>query len=86
MSIRFKFRSSASFDSVDLQGRSSISVRELRLKIIRDKNLNICQDFDLVFSDAVSGEEYNDEKFQIPSGSSIIVKRVPAGTLPFANA
>ncbi|XP_019197040.1 PREDICTED: E3 ubiquitin-protein ligase RBBP6-like isoform X1 [Ipomoea nil] len=86
MSIRFKFRSSASFDSVDLQGRSSISVRELRLKIIRDKNLNICQDFDLVFSDAVSGEEYNDEKFQIPSGSSIIVRRVPAGTLPSANA
>ncbi|VFQ84741.1 unnamed protein product [Cuscuta campestris] len=85
MSIRFKFRSSAIFDSVDLEGRPSISVRELRLKIIRNKNLNMCQDFDLVFSDSVTGEEYNDENFQIPSGACIIVKRVPAGTLPSAN-
>ncbi|CAH9106360.1 unnamed protein product [Cuscuta epithymum] len=86
MSIRFKFRSSAIFDSVDLEGRQSISVRELRLKIIRNKNLNICQDFDLVFSDSVTGEEYDDDNFQIPSGACIIVKRVPAGTVPSANA
>ncbi|XP_009781066.1 E3 ubiquitin ligase PARAQUAT TOLERANCE 3-like [Nicotiana sylvestris] len=82
MSIHFKFRSCPSFDSVDIDGRPSISVRELRLKIIRRKNLNICQDFDLVFSDALSGQEYNDENFQISSGSSVIVKRVPAGTIP----
>ncbi|OIT32192.1 hypothetical protein A4A49_22821 [Nicotiana attenuata] len=85
MSIHFKFRSCPSFDSVDIDGRPSISVRELRLKIIRRKNLNICQDFDLVFSDALSGQEYNDENFQISSGSSVIVKRVPAGTIPSAT-
>ncbi|CAI9095918.1 OLC1v1031956C1 [Oldenlandia corymbosa var. corymbosa] len=78
MSIRFKFRSSVDYDTVDIDGRSSISVGELRSKIIRQKNLNICQDFDLIFSDAVSGQEYDDEKFQIPSGSSVIVKRIPA--------
>jgi hypothetical protein len=26
--------------------------------------------------------EYTDEKFQIPSGSSVIIKRVPAGSVP----
>ncbi|XP_027180500.1 E3 ubiquitin ligase PARAQUAT TOLERANCE 3-like [Coffea eugenioides] len=84
MSIRFKFRSSVNFDSVDIDGRPSISVRELRFKIIRHKNLNICQDFDLVFSDAPSGKEYDDDNFQIPSGSSVIIKRVPARTAPSA--
>ncbi|CAN4076673.1 unnamed protein product [Withania somnifera] len=82
MSIRFKFRSCQSFDSVDIDGRPSISVRELRLKIFRYKKLNISQEFDLVFSDELSGQEYNDGDFQIASGSSVIVKRVPAGTRP----
>lgn len=68
------------FDSVDIGGRSSISVRELRSKIILQKNLNFCQDFDLVFSDAASGQGYDDDNFQIPSGSSVIIKRVPART------
>lgn len=26
--------------------------------------------------------EYSDEKFQIPSGSSVVIKRVPAGSAP----
>ncbi|XP_057957814.1 E3 ubiquitin ligase PARAQUAT TOLERANCE 3-like isoform X2 [Malania oleifera] len=82
MAVRFKFRSSMNFDSVDIDGRPSISVRDLRSKIIRHKNLNICQDFDLVFSDALTGREYCDENIQIPSGSSIIIKRVPAGSTP----
>lgn len=56
MSIRFKFRSSVNFDTVDIEGRSSISIAELRSMIIRQKKLNLCQDFDLVFSDAVSGQ------------------------------
>ncbi|KAK9274001.1 hypothetical protein L1049_018815 [Liquidambar formosana] len=80
MAIRFKFRSSVNFDSVDIEGRPSISVRDLRSKIVHHKNLNISQDLDLVFSDAVTGQEYGDENFQIPSGSSIIIKRVPAGS------
>ncbi|KAK4364609.1 hypothetical protein RND71_015967 [Anisodus tanguticus] len=85
MSIQFKFRSCRSFDSVDTDGRPSISLRELREKIIRYKKLNTCHDFDLVFSDPLSGAAYNDENFQIASGSSVIVKRVPAGTVPSAT-
>uniref|UniRef100_A0A5B7CCE2 Putative E3 ubiquitin-protein ligase RBBP6-like isoform X2 n=1 Tax=Davidia involucrata TaxID=16924 RepID=A0A5B7CCE2_DAVIN len=84
MSIQFKFRSSVKFDSADIEGRS-ISVRDLRSKIVRHKNLNITQDLDLVFSDAVTGLEYSDENFQIPSGSRVIIKRVPAGSLPLAT-
>ncbi|XP_050268101.1 E3 ubiquitin ligase PQT3-like isoform X1 [Quercus robur] len=82
MAVRFKFRSSPDFDSVDIEGRPSISIRDLKSKIVRHKNLDICQDFDLVFSDALTGQEYSDEKFQIPSGSSVIIKRVPAGSAP----
>ncbi|XP_062159185.1 E3 ubiquitin ligase PQT3-like isoform X3 [Alnus glutinosa] len=81
MAVRFKFRSSANFDSVDIGG-PSVSVRDLKSKIIRHKNLDICQDLDLLFSDALTGQEYTDEKFQIPSGSSVIIKRVPAGSVP----
>ncbi|XP_043721756.1 E3 ubiquitin ligase PQT3-like isoform X2 [Telopea speciosissima] len=79
MAVRFKFRSSVDFDSIDIDGRPSISVRDLRSKILQQKNLKICQNFDLVISDAKTGEEYDDEDFLVPSGSSIVIKRVPAG-------
>ncbi|OVA08364.1 zinc finger protein [Macleaya cordata] len=79
MSVRFKFRSSVNFDSVDIDNKPFISVRDLRSKIMDQKNLKICQDFDLVISAADTGEEYEDENFLVPSGSSVIIKRVPAG-------
>lgn len=72
------------FDSVDIEGRPSISVRDLRSRIVRQKNLNSSQDSDLVFSDAVTGEEYDDDSL-IPSGSSVIIKRVPAGSVKLAS-
>nr|XP_017227817.1 PREDICTED: uncharacterized protein LOC108203396 isoform X1 [Daucus carota subsp. sativus] len=78
MSIRFKFRSAVSFDAVDIGERPAISVGELKSKIIAQKNLNLCQGFDLVFSDHLTGQEYGDENYQIPSNSSVIIKRVPA--------
>lgn len=81
MAVQFKFRSSVNFDSVDIDGRTSISIRDLKSKIIRHKNLNVCQDTDLVFSDAITGQEYTDENIQIPRGSSVIIKRVPAGSI-----
>ncbi|KAI3468064.1 hypothetical protein Pfo_024727 [Paulownia fortunei] len=85
MSIRFKFRSSVNFDTVEIGNRASISVGELRAKILRGKTSQQQQQgFDLVFSDAVSGLEYKGDDSQIPSGSSVIVKRVPGGTLPSA--
>ncbi|BBG95061.1 DWNN domain, a CCHC-type zinc finger [Prunus dulcis] len=81
MAVQFKFRSSMNFDSVDIDGRTSIAIRDLKSKIIRHKNLNICQDTDLEFSDATTGQEYTDENIQIPRGSSVIIKRVPAGSV-----
>ncbi|XP_073103395.1 uncharacterized protein [Elaeis guineensis] len=78
MAVRFKFRSSAAFESVDLGGRPSISVSDLRSRILHLVNLPICRDFDLLISDALTGHPFDDEGFQIPMGSSVIVKRVPA--------
>ncbi|KAI3701801.1 hypothetical protein L6452_27153 [Arctium lappa] len=80
MSIRFKFRSSVNFDTLEIDGHKPyISVGELRTEIMCQKKLNNVshKDFDLVFSDALTGQEYNDDRFEIPSGSSVIVKRVP---------
>ncbi|KAF8040621.1 hypothetical protein BT93_B2749 [Corymbia citriodora subsp. variegata] len=80
MAIRFKFRSAPNFDSVDVgDGRPSFSVGDLKSRIRRLKNLNICSGSDLLVSDAVTGEEYRDDNVQIPIGSSAIIKRVPAG-------
>ncbi|GAB2222988.1 hypothetical protein Drorol1_Dr00017121 [Drosera rotundifolia] len=85
MSINFKFRSSATFDAVDLGGRSSITIRDLRSQILNKKHLNLCPDVELLISD-IDGRELDDEDIQLPSGSSVIIKRVPAGSLPFPRA
>ncbi|XP_023745039.1 E3 ubiquitin ligase PARAQUAT TOLERANCE 3 isoform X2 [Lactuca sativa] len=87
MSIRFKFRSSVNFDTIEIDGgKPYISVGELRSKILCQKKLSgIChKDFDLVFLDDLTGQEYNDDEFKIPSGSSVIIKRVPAEPVPLA--
>ncbi|KAD3068196.1 hypothetical protein E3N88_36076 [Mikania micrantha] len=87
MSIRFKFRSSVSFHTIEIDGgKPYISVGELRSKIVRQNKLNgVChKDFDLVFFDNLTGQEYNDDEFKIPSGSSVIIKRVPAEPVPSA--
>ncbi|KAI3907830.1 hypothetical protein MKW92_031080 [Papaver armeniacum] len=77
MSIKFKFRSSVNFDTINLDDSPSVSVRDLKLRIINQSKLKICQDFDLVLSDAVTGQEYEDEDVLVESGSSVIIKRVP---------
>lgn len=80
--IRFRFRSAVNFDSVDIgEGKHSISARDLKSKIVLNKNLNLCQDFDLLLSDALTGREYCDENNQVPAGSSVIIKRVPKGAV-----
>ncbi|KAL6502051.1 hypothetical protein OROGR_027184 [Orobanche gracilis] len=84
MSIRFKFRSSVDFDKLEIGDRASITVGELRAKILKGKTSQQQQQgFDLVFSDAVSGLEFEGDDCQISCGSSVIVRRVPAGTLPW---
>ncbi|MFS7935102.1 putative transcription factor interactor and regulator C2H2 family [Helianthus anomalus] len=85
MSIRVKFRSSVNFDTIEIDGgKPYILVRELRSKIMRQNKLKgVChKDFDLVFFDNLTGQEYDDEEFRIPSGSSVIIKRVPAEPVP----
>ncbi|KAK9055318.1 hypothetical protein SSX86_026400 [Deinandra increscens subsp. villosa] len=87
MSIRFKFRSSVNFDTIEIDGgKPYISVGELRSKILcQNKLKGVChKDFDLVFLDNLTGQEYNDDEFKIPSGSSVIIKRVPAESVPSA--
>ncbi|KAK8959744.1 hypothetical protein KSP40_PGU006522 [Platanthera guangdongensis] len=79
MAVRFKFRSSVAFDSIDLDGRLSISVSDLRSKIADRKKLHVCGDFDLVLSDADTGQPFEDEDFQIPAGANVVIKRVPLG-------
>ncbi|KAJ6836640.1 E3 ubiquitin ligase PQT3-like isoform X1 [Iris pallida] len=78
MSVRFKFRSAVSFDSVDLGGRRSISVRDLRARIVAQKKLHLGHDFDLLLSDADTGIGFDDEEAEIEAGSSVVIKRVPA--------
>ncbi|KAI3801544.1 hypothetical protein L1987_29651 [Smallanthus sonchifolius] len=85
MSIRFKFRSSVNFDTIEIDGgKPYISVGDLRSKILRQNKLKgVChKDFDLVFFDNLTGQEFNDDEFEIPSGSSVIIKRVPAEPVP----
>ncbi|XP_020586072.1 E3 ubiquitin ligase PQT3-like isoform X2 [Phalaenopsis equestris] len=79
MAVHFKFRSSVAFDSIDLGGRPSISVRDLRAKIADLKKLRTCADFDLVLADADTGQVFENEYFQIPLGASVVIKRVPTG-------
>nr|XP_043622923.1 E3 ubiquitin ligase PQT3-like [Erigeron canadensis] len=82
MSIRFKFRSSVNFDSIEIDdNKSYISVAQLRSKILSHNKLNN-KDFDLLFLDHLTGQEYNDDEYKIPSGSSVIIKRVPAQAAP----
>ncbi|KAL2545103.1 E3 ubiquitin ligase PARAQUAT TOLERANCE 3-like [Forsythia ovata] len=82
MWIKYKFRSSLYSETLNIHGRNSISAGELRCKILRALNLGSSrqkpQDFDLVLYDEVSGQEYKVNDFKIPSGSSVIVKRIPA--------
>ncbi|XP_038711862.1 E3 ubiquitin-protein ligase RBBP6-like [Tripterygium wilfordii] len=82
--IRFKFRSLLNYESVEIGDRPSISLRELVLKIVHKKNLDVRQDCDVLFSDAFTGQEYADNNIMIPSGSTVIIKRLPLGSLPSA--
>ncbi|KAJ8442814.1 hypothetical protein Cgig2_016280 [Carnegiea gigantea] len=82
MAVRFKFRSSSTFDSIDIGNQPFISIRDLKSEIVKKKHLNLSQDFDLVFSDSLSGQEYKDDSIKIPSGSSVIIKRVPTASTP----
>ncbi|XP_057850363.2 E3 ubiquitin ligase PARAQUAT TOLERANCE 3 isoform X1 [Cryptomeria japonica] len=77
MVVHFKFRSAVEFDSVELEG-PSISIRDLKQKIAYHKKLNTCKDFDLLITNAETGQEYIDDSILVPQNTSVIIKRVPA--------
>lgn len=68
--IKFKFRSSLNFDSVDIGDRASISVGELKSEIQRHMKLSISSDSCLLLSDAVSGQGHLSLS---PSGSRLSI-------------
>ncbi|KAG6551945.1 hypothetical protein Mapa_006562 [Marchantia paleacea] len=77
MALHFKFRSAVEYDSVNIEGHF-ISVANLKDKIIVAKNLGKGTDFDLLITNAQTGEEYSDDAFLVPKNTSVIIKRVPA--------
>jgi len=82
MSVRFKFRSSVGFDSIEIGERPFISVGDLRTQIVKKKNLRTCQGFNLVISDSETGAEYMYDDYLLSNGSSVVIKRVPAASIP----
>lgn len=55
MPVRFKFRSSVGFDSIEIGDRPFISIGDLRNQIVMKKKLKTCQGFNLVISDSETG-------------------------------
>lgn len=58
MALHFKFRSAVEYDSVNIEGHF-ISVASLKDKIIEAKNLGKGTDFDLLITNAQTGEGMN---------------------------
>ena len=62
MSVHFKFNSSNAYDTVTFDG-ISICVGDLKRSIVEKKKLNRGLDFDLVITDAQTGEGTPDINF-----------------------
>lgn len=77
MAVHFKFRSAVEYDSINIDGHG-ISIANLKEKIVDQKNLGRGTDFDLVITNAQSGEEYTEDSLIVPRNTSVIIKRVPA--------
>ncbi|KAI5066397.1 hypothetical protein GOP47_0019021 [Adiantum capillus-veneris] len=77
MAVHFKFRSAVAFDSIRVEG-TGITIANLKEKIVEQKNLGRSTNFDLVITNAESGEEYVEDTFVVPKNTSVIIKRIPA--------
>eukprot|EP00250_Pteridium_aquilinum_P022152 c25310_g1_i2 orf=879-3782(-) len=77
MAVHFKFRSAVAFDSINVEG-NGITIGNLKDKISEQKNLGRGTNFDLVITNAESGEEYLEDTLLVPKNTSVIIKRVPA--------
>ncbi|KAL8484456.1 hypothetical protein ACS0TY_026946 [Phlomoides rotata] len=80
MSIQYKYWSAVNFETVEIGNRTSISIGELGNRIFRSVFKQQGLD-DLLLYDAISGQEYKDDATQIHTGSCLILKRVPGGTV-----
>eukprot|EP01027_Heterolobosea_sp_BB2_P004402 GEZU01006727.1.p1 GENE.GEZU01006727.1~~GEZU01006727.1.p1 ORF type:complete len:123 (-),score=12.44 GEZU01006727.1:103-471(-) len=78
MSIYYKFASAKDYDTITFD-EGHISLGELKRQIVEQKKLSTKggADFDLVVTNAQTGEEYKDDLFLVPRNTSVIVKRVP---------
>lgn len=79
--IFYKFRSAKDYDTYKLDGGADgIPVWELKREIVTSKRLHKATDFDLLLSNAQTGESYSEDTQIIPRNAQVIVRRVPLGT------
>ncbi|KAM1151672.1 hypothetical protein ACFX19_034971 [Malus domestica] len=74
MAVQFKFRGFVNFESAAIDGHAFIFVRDLKSRIIRHKNLNLCQDSELVFSDAVTSQGRIEMILKAQNGSKTVAR------------
>lgn len=78
MAIYFKFKNVKKWETLNFES-SVISVLEVKRGIVRHKKLDQTNDdFDLMLSNAQTGELYKDDAYLIPKNTSVVVKRIPA--------
>lgn len=77
--IHYKFKNSKKqWDSLNLES-NVINVLDLKRSIVQHKGLSkSMEDFDLMLTNAQTGEDYREDGYLIPKNTSLIVKRVPA--------
>ncbi|KAL5748450.1 hypothetical protein ACOSP7_025491 [Xanthoceras sorbifolium] len=76
MAVYYKFKSAKDYDSIPMDG-PFISVGTLKEKVFESKHLGRGTDFDLLVTNAQTGEEYMDEAMLIPKNTSVLIRRVP---------
>ena len=78
--IHYKFKNvSKKWETINFE-KPVISVLDIKRAIVKAKNLNNknASAFDLLITNAQTGEDYVEEGFRIPKNSSVIIRRVPA--------
>lgn len=89
--VHYKFRTDRRWSTIPFEG-ASISVLELKRAIVRNEHMErSVQDFDLLLHNKATGEgvrapsdrgkvrtELRDETAEVPTGTSVVIQRVPA--------
>jgi len=77
MSIFYKFGVEAGDASNVECGAMEMSLAELKIKIVQQRNIKNLTDFDLQIENGQSGKIYTVEEELIPRGTTVMVRRVP---------